>query len=97
MIQYIAIPATGGGYTLYNTHRYVFTMVELKTIDTEGPNIGSSKGYSRTSRHITQHNIVNALDSDLTNNAVLTDAVAGTVLAIINKNGHVTPICDPTP
>ena len=87
MIQYIATPATGGGYTLYNTHARVFTMVEIKTIDTEGPNIGSSKGYTRTSRHISQHDIGGTLD----------DADPGTVLAIVNKNGHVTPISDPTP
>ena len=89
MIQYIATPATGGGYTLYNTHARIFTMVEIKTIDTEGPNIGSSKGYTRTSRHISQHDIV------LT--GTLADAAAGTVLAIVNKNGHVTPISDPSP
>ena len=80
-------PATGGGYTLYNTHGRVFRMREVKSTDTEGPNIGSSKGYTTVSRHITQHDISGSL----------ANADTGTVLAIINKNGHVTPICDPTP
>lgn len=90
MIQYIAVPVSTGGYTLYNTHARVFTMVEVKSVDTEGPNIGSSKGLSRVSRHISQHDIV-------AGDGTLADASAGTVLAIVNKNGHVTPISDPTP
>ena len=87
MIQYIAVPVSTGGYTLYNTHARVFTMVEVKSVDTEGPNIGSSKGYTTVSRHISQHDVGGSL----------ADADPGTVLAIVNKNGHVTPISDPTP
>ena len=64
-------------------------MVEVKSTDTQGPNIGSSKGYTTVSRHISQH--------DIAAGGTLDDAATGTVLAIVNKNGHVTPICDPTP
>ena len=89
MIQYIAVPVSTGGYTLHNTHARIFTMVEVKSVDTEGPGIGSSKGYTTVSRHISQY--------DITVAGTLADAATGTYLAIVNKNGHVTPISDPTP
>ena len=84
MIQYIAVP-TGGDYTLYNTQNRIFTMVEVTTARTGA----SGQPLSDTSRHISQHDIATA--------GTLANAATGTVLAIVNKNGHVTPICDPTP
>lgn len=89
-IQYIAVPVGGttiNSYTLYNTHGRTFVMTELKTNVTGG----SGQPINRTSRHIV------SADVSAAGGATPTDAASGTVLAIINKNGHVTPICDPTP
>ena len=86
MIQYIAVPATGGGYTLYNTHGRIFTMVQ---VDTDGPVGTQGYNYTQTTRYISQH--------DIATSGTLANAATNTVLAIVNKNGHVTPICDPTP
>ena len=86
MIQYIAVPATGGGYTLYNTHSRIFTMVET---DTDVASATGGYTYKDVSRHISQH--------DIATSGTLANAATNTVLAIVNKNGHVTPICDPTP
>ena len=85
MIQYIAVPATGGGSTLYNTHGRIFTMVQDDT-DVVGY---SGQPLIETTRYISQH--------DIASSGTLANAATGTVLAIVNKNGHVTPICDPTP
>ena len=86
MIQYLAVPDNDSDstYILYNTHSRIIKMTEVAT------NRTTNSGVVRdVMRYV--------VEDDHLSGGTLALSATGTVLAIVNKNGHVTPICDPTP
>lgn len=86
MIQYLAVPDNDSDstYILYNTHSRILKMTEVATFrDTNSGQVRDVLRYVAQDDHASAGTLANSS--------------TGTVLAIVNKNGHVTPICDPTP